>query len=60
MIMKDWNDNNIIIGDIVKICGDKDKWTIISYQDNFGDVTIKCNTSGRTLHRRPKSLILCS
>ena len=60
MNMKDKNDNNVLVGDTVNICGDKDHWTIMTDQDDFGDVTIKCNTSGDTLQRHPKSLVLCA
>lgn len=60
MNMKDKNGNNILIGDVVKIAGDKGPWTIIADQDDFGDVTIKCNKSGATLHRHPQALMLCA
>jgi len=58
--MKGKNGSNILVGDIVKIAGDKVTWTVMTDQDEFGDVTIKCNKSGANLHRHPKSLIVCA
>jgi len=60
MKMKDKNGNNVLVGDVVNIAGAKDNWTIINDQDDFGDVIIKCNKSGATLHRHPKSLNVCA
>lgn len=54
--MEDATGKELLIGDVVVVMGFGGRWTVMSGQDEFGDVEIKHNIASHTLHRNPQSL----
>lgn len=54
--MKDALGKEVVLGAVVIVNGSSGRWTVISGQDEFGDVEVKHNDASHRLRRHPQNL----